>query len=55
MLLMEYVCDGIGKIKLTVGIRKGTGDRVQYGISVLPNNSDNIKPMVSKKKKASRK
>lgn len=55
MLLMEYVCEGIGKIKLTVGIRKGTGDKVQYSITALPKKSENIKPVVSKKKKASQK
>ena len=52
MLLMSYNCPEIGMIKLTVGVRRRTSDKVQYGITAL-REGETIKP--SKTKKASHK
>ena len=35
MILMEYVCPGIGLIKLTVGVMRRTHDKVQYCITAI--------------------
>lgn len=53
MLLMEYDLKDIGKIKLTVGVRHRSEDKIQYGITTL-NSDEKIEPKVDKpKKKAS--
>lgn len=53
MLLMEYDLKDIGKIKLTVGVRRKSEDKIQYGITAL-NPDEKIEPKVEKtKKKAS--
>lgn len=36
MLVMVYELDNIGTIKLTVGVKKSSGERIEYGISALP-------------------
>lgn len=56
MILMSYNLPGLGKIKLTVGVRNRTFDKVQYGIMALAPNQE-IKPIVATpdKKKASHK
>ena len=36
MLVMVYELDDIGTIKLTVGVKKSNGERIEYGISALP-------------------
>lgn len=36
MLVMVYELDNIGTIKLTVGVKKSNGERIEYGISALP-------------------
>lgn len=35
MIIMEYECVGIGKVKMTVGIRRRTHEKVQYCITTL--------------------
>lgn len=35
MILMSYQCEGIGVVKLTVGVRRSDKVKVQYGISAL--------------------
>lgn len=63
MLIMSYLCEGVGTTKLTVGIRqKSNGDNksktmTQYGISALDEGQSIVVPRKSdkkKKKKASR-
>jgi len=58
MLIMSYLCPGIGRIKLTVGIARRTLEKVQYCITAL--ESEMTTPTKSKsnrrrKKKASQK
>ena len=36
MLIMVYELDRIGTIKLTVGVKRSNGERIEYGISALP-------------------
>lgn len=36
ILVMVYELDGIGTIKLTVGVKKSNGERIEYGITALP-------------------
>ena len=50
MILMSHLDVSIGKIKLTVGVRKSTQDKIQYGISALE-NGESIVPMVGNKNK----
>lgn len=35
MLVMEYVCTGIGKVKMTVGVKRRTHEKIQYCITAL--------------------
>ena len=35
MIVMEYNCPGIGLIKLTVGVRKITHEKIQYCITTM--------------------
>lgn len=35
MIIMEYVCNGIGKVKMTVGIRRSDKEKVQYCITAM--------------------
>lgn len=37
MIVMHYNCPGIGEIKLTVGVRKTTHEKVQYCITAIEN------------------
>lgn len=55
MLLMEYNMEGVGRVKLTVGERRRTLDKIQYGIYALPKEADKIEPATEKKKKAPQK
>ena len=59
MLIMSYLCPGIGRIKLTVGIARRTLEKVQYCITALEsdcNTNTNMKRRKrGKKKKASKK
>lgn len=55
MILMEYNMEGVGRIKLTIGERRRTLDKIQYGIYALPKDADNIVPATEKKKKAPQK
>lgn len=64
MLIMSYMCEGVGTVKLTVGIRKKSmpAERsmtmTQYGISALEEGQSIVVPRKSdkkKKKKASHK
>lgn len=63
MLIMSYLCEGVGTIKLTIGIRQKPNDdnkaitMTQYGISALEEGHSIVVPRKSdkkKKKKASR-
>lgn len=38
MIVMIYRIEGIGRIKLTVGVRRRSGDKIQYGISAIADN-----------------
>ena len=57
MLIMSYLCPGIGSVKLTVGIARRTLEKVQYCITALESDCGNVVPMTRwvKKKKASEK
>lgn len=35
MILMRYHCPGIGQVKLTVGVKRRTHDKIQYCITAL--------------------
>ena len=35
MMIMEYELNGIGKVKMTVGIRRRTKEKVQYCITAI--------------------
>ena len=35
MIVMNYDCPGIGKVKMTVGIRRRTHEKVQYCITAM--------------------
>lgn len=35
MMIMEYLCPGIGKVKLTVGIKRRTKEKIQYCITAV--------------------
>ena len=35
MIVMNYDCSGIGKVKMTVGIRRRTHEKVQYCITAM--------------------
>jgi transcriptional regulator with XRE-family HTH domain len=35
MLIMEYVCNGVGRVKMTVGVRRSNKIKVQYCITAL--------------------
>ena len=37
MMIMEYELIGIGKVKMTVGIRRRTQEKVQYCITAITN------------------
>ena len=35
MLIMEYVCPGLGRVKMTVGVKRSDKSKVQYCITVI--------------------
>ena len=35
MLIMEYVCNGVGRVKMTVGVRRSDKIKVQYCITAI--------------------
>ena len=35
MLIMEYVCTGVGRVKMTVGVRRSDKTKTQYCITVI--------------------
>ena len=41
MIIMEYVCTGVGRIKMTVGVRRSDRKKVQYCITAI--NATKIK------------
>lgn len=51
MILMSFEDPEIGRIKLTVGVRNRTLDKIQYGITAIPDN-ETIAPATQSKKKA---
>ena len=57
MLIMNYLCPGIGRIKLTVGIARRTLEKVQYCITALESECTTAVPIGRrrKKRKASKK
>ena len=38
MLIMEYVCTGVGRVKMTVGVRRKDKTKVQYCITAIDAN-----------------
>lgn len=55
MLIMTYHCEGIGRVKLTIGIKKKKNQeqKIEYSLTHLPDGSPLIPPQP--KNKASRK
>lgn len=51
MMVMRYQIDGIGTIKMTIGIRKRTFEKVQYSITVPEVGKPFIDPVVAKGKR----
>ena len=45
MLIMEYVCPGIGRVKMTVGVKRSDKSKVQYCITAI--DTDKIKQEVN--------
>ena len=39
MIIMKYDCVGIGVVKMTVGVRRRTHEKVQYCITALEKSS----------------
>jgi len=37
IIILEYIKNGLGKIKLTVGVKRGTKEKVQYCITTIEN------------------
>lgn len=35
MIVMQHVCPGIGKVKMTVGVRRGNHEKIQYCITTI--------------------
>ena len=35
ILIMEYICEGVGRVKLTVGVRRSDKKKVQYCITAI--------------------
>lgn len=50
MLIMKYQSEELGTVKITIGVRFKSHDKVQYGISVPPAGQPLIDPSLSKKK-----
>lgn len=44
MIMMEYNCTGIGIIKMTLGIRRGSHEKIQYCITALEDKKGRLKP-----------
>ena len=44
MIMMEYNCTGIGIIKMTLGIRRGSHEKIQYCITALEDKKGRMKP-----------
>jgi hypothetical protein len=38
IILMEYIKKGFGKIKLTVGVKRGTKEKIQYCVTAIEND-----------------
>lgn len=55
MILMSFKDPNLGTIKLTVGVRNRTLDKVQYGITALAENESIVPVNDKNKKKASHK
>lgn len=51
MILMSYRFDDIGLIKLTVGVRRRSGDKVQYGITAVEQGQQIVPASSPQKKK----
>ena len=50
MIVMSYQCPNIGMIKLTVGVRRRSQDKIQYGITALEDGENIMKNKASHKK-----
>ena len=35
MLIMEYICTGVGRVKMTVGVRRKDKKKIQYCITAI--------------------
>ena len=38
MLIMEYICNGVGRVKMTVGVKRSDKTKVQYCITAIDAN-----------------
>lgn len=52
MLIMTHHCDGIGRVKLTIGVKKKKGEeqKIEYSLTHLPDGSPLIPPHKKKKR-----
>ena len=55
MLIMKYHSENLGTVKLTIGIRFKSHEKVQYGISVPPIGQPLIDPSLCRKKEGKKK
>lgn len=56
MIIMAYYSDELGMVKLTVGVKRQTHDKIEYSITVPPKGTITIDPAIKitgKKKKTS--
>lgn len=49
MLIMKYQSEDLGTVKITIGVRFKSHEKVQYGISVPPTGQPLIDPSLSRK------
>lgn len=55
MLIMKYHAEDLGTVKLTIGVRFKSHEKVQYGISVPPAGQPLIDPSLSRKNEGKKK
>lgn len=55
MLIMKYQTEELGTVKVTIGVRFKSHEKVQYGISVPPIGQPLIDPSLYKKKEGKKK
>lgn len=55
MLIMKYQSEDLGTVKITIGVRFKSHEKVQYGISVPPTGQPLIDPSLSREKEGKKK